>query len=75
MLGTRRASFQRRICIFFYLYSRDPNTIPERAKLVVARAMLAHIFEQWKERLGTLEPENIPPDRASVCVNDFGQLF
>ena len=39
------------------------NTFPERAKLVVARAMLAHIFEQWKERLGTLEPENIPPDR------------
>ena len=39
------------------------NTFPERAKLVVSRAMLAHIFEQWKERLGTLEPENIPPDR------------
>ena len=39
------------------------NTFPERAKLVVARAMLAHLFEQWKERLGTLKPENIPPDR------------
>ena len=31
--------------------------------LVAARAMLAHIFEQWKEYLGTLKPENIPPDR------------
>jgi len=30
--------------------------------LVVARVMLAHIFEQWKEHLGTLKPENIPPD-------------
>jgi hypothetical protein len=30
---------------------------------VVARAMLAHIFEQWKARLGTLKPENIHPDR------------
>jgi len=39
------------------------NTFPERAMLVVARAMLAHIFEQWKEHLGTLQPENIPPDR------------
>ena len=39
------------------------NTFPERAKLVVARAMLAHSFEQWKERLGTLKPENILPDR------------
>ena len=39
------------------------NTFSERAKLVVARAMLAHIFEQWKEHLGTLKPENIPPDR------------
>ena len=38
------------------------NTFPERAKLVVARAMLAHIFKQWKERLGTLKPEDIPPD-------------
>ena len=47
------------------------NTFPERAMLVVARAMLAHIFEQWKERLGTLKPENIPPDRLfpdrSLC--------
>ena len=25
--------------------------------------MLAHIFEQWKERLGILKPENIRPDR------------
>lgn len=33
------------------------NTFPERAKLVVARAMLAHIFEQWKEHLRTLTPE------------------
>ena len=39
------------------------NTFPERAKLVVARAMLAHSFEQWKERLGRLKPENTPPDR------------
>ncbi len=39
------------------------NTFPEKAKLVVTRAMLAHIFEQCKERLGALEPENIPPDR------------
>jgi len=39
------------------------NTFPARAKLVVARAMLAHIFEQWKEHLGTLMPENLPPDR------------
>ena len=39
------------------------NTFSERARLLVAKVMLAHIFEQWKERLGTLKPENIPPDR------------
>jgi hypothetical protein len=46
-----------------FIYIAEPaNTIPERAKLVVARAMLAHSFEQWKERLGRSKPEDIPPD-------------
>jgi hypothetical protein len=46
------------------IYKADAaNTFPERAMLVVARAMLAHIFELWKEHLGILKPENIPPDR------------
>jgi len=63
MLGTRRASFNRRIWYSSIYTVEVANTFPERARLVVARAMLAHIFEQWKERLETLKPENIPPDR------------
>jgi len=63
MLRTRRTSFKRRIRVFFYLNSRCRKYISGKGKAGGGQKMLAHIFEQWKERLRTLEPENIPLDR------------